>query len=160
MNNPFLCRTPSIYFFAMFSRSASSPRSSKSSSVKGTQNGSSSSISNPAKTSCGDAAPDVRLRISSLKPKDSATGNKDWMVKNGVPSFMNSVIMRPRRRVMTPYTRPNTSAIAPFSSANHYIGKRNGWVTYSRPESHSCTSQEELADSNRENLALSIPERS
>lgn len=101
-SSPFRTLTPSIYRFATFSRSANSPRSSSSSSVKGTQYGSSSSVSKPWNTSCGDAAPEVRLRISSLKPKDSATGSTDRMVKNGVPSFSDSEIMRPRRRVMTP----------------------------------------------------------
>ncbi|GKT46828.1 uncharacterized protein ColSpa_07008 [Colletotrichum spaethianum] len=33
--------------------------------------------------SCGCAAPLVRLRISSAKPKDSATGSTDWIVKKG-----------------------------------------------------------------------------
>lgn len=101
-NNPFLVRTTSIYLFATFSRSANSPKSSNSSSVAGTQNGSSSRASNPAKISCGDAAPDVRLRISSENPNDSATGNRERMVKKGVPSFMVSERMRPRRRVITP----------------------------------------------------------
>ncbi len=109
MNNPFRFLTPSIYFRATFSLSANSPRSSRSSSVKGTQNGSSSSISNPWKMSCGLAAPDVRLRISSLKPKDSATGSSATIVKNGVPSFISSDRIRPRRRVMTADTRPRTS---------------------------------------------------
>jgi hypothetical protein len=98
---PFLFLTPSIYLLATFSLSASSPKSSKSSSVNGTQNGSSSRISKPWKISCGEAAPDVRLRISSEKPKDSATGTKERMVKKGVPSLRDSERMRPRRRVST-----------------------------------------------------------
>ena len=32
------------------------------------------------------------------------------MVKKGVPSLRDSERMRPRRRVITPYTRPRTSA--------------------------------------------------
>lgn len=107
---PFRTLTASIYLFATFSLSASSPRSSSSSSVNGTQNGSSSSISKPWNTSWGDAAPDVRLRISSLKPNDSATGSTDRIVKKGVPSLRDSEIIRPRRRVITLYTRPRTSA--------------------------------------------------
>ena len=99
--NPFLFLTPSIYLFATFSLSANSPKSSKSSSVNGTQNGSSSKISKPWKISCGEAAPEVRFRISSLKPNDSATGRSERMVKKGVPSFMASERTRPRRRVIT-----------------------------------------------------------
>jgi hypothetical protein len=99
--NPFLFLTVSIYLLATFSLSANSPKSSKSSSVNGTQNGSSSRISYPWKISCGDAAPDVRLRISSEKPKDSATGRRDWIVKKGVPSLRASERTRPRRRVRT-----------------------------------------------------------
>jgi len=99
--NPFLFLTPSIYLFATFSLSANSPKSSKSSSVNGTQNGSSSNISNPWKISCGEAAPDVRLRISSENPKDSATGRRERIVKKGVPSLRDSERIRPRRRVST-----------------------------------------------------------
>jgi hypothetical protein len=46
MNKPFLSRTASMYPFAMLERSAFSPRSSSSSSVLGTQNGSRSRSSN------------------------------------------------------------------------------------------------------------------
>ena len=81
-NMPFLSRTESMYPFAMFDRSAFSPKSSSSSSVVGTQKGSRSSISYltatwvssskrqrdcqayPLKISCGLAAPEVRLRMS------------------------------------------------------------------------------------------------
>ncbi|KND89083.1 hypothetical protein TOPH_06285 [Tolypocladium ophioglossoides CBS 100239] len=115
-SRPFFRRTPSMYLLATFSLSPNSPRSSRSSSVNGTQNGSSSRISNPAKMSCGWAAPLVRLRISSAKPKLSATGSRAWMVKNGVPSFMISATTRPRRRVSTSYTRPSTSVDAWIST--------------------------------------------
>jgi hypothetical protein len=98
---PFLRLTPSMNRLATFSLSASSPRSSFSSSVNGTQKGSSSRISKPWKISCGLAAPDVRLRISSLKPKDDATGRRDRIVKKGVPSLRDSERIRPRRRVST-----------------------------------------------------------
>ena len=47
------------------------------------------------------ASPLVRLRISSLNPKDSATGNRASMVKYGVPSRRDSERMEPRRRVRT-----------------------------------------------------------
>lgn len=57
-----------------------SPKSSNSSSLLGTQNGSSSKISNPSNTNCGCAAPEVRFLISSLKPKDSATGSSETML--------------------------------------------------------------------------------
>jgi hypothetical protein len=42
-----------------------SPRSSSSSTVVGTQNGSRSKVSYPEKISCGEAAPEVLLRIST-----------------------------------------------------------------------------------------------
>ena len=67
--------------------------------------------------SCGEAAPEDCLRISVLKPKDSATGMREVMVKNGVPSLRDSERMRPRRRVITPYTRPRTSAVEQRSAS-------------------------------------------
>lgn len=63
-NIPFLFLTPSTYPLATLALSAFSPRSSSSSTVVGTQNGSWSSVSKPEKMSCGEAAPDVRFRIS------------------------------------------------------------------------------------------------
>jgi hypothetical protein len=51
-SNPFRSLTPSTYFFAIFSRSANSPKSSVSSSVRGTRRG---SRSKPSNLSCGEA---------------------------------------------------------------------------------------------------------
>src|SRR6266849_4725538 len=79
-NIPFRVLTRSMYPFAIFSLSAFDPNDSSSESVRGTQNGSSSSITYlqnhqsfsspylyhstyPLKTSCGLAAPDVRFLI-------------------------------------------------------------------------------------------------
>jgi hypothetical protein len=58
-------RTATMYLRATFSRSALSPSSSRSSSVVGTQKGSCTNTRHPRNTSCGDARPDVRLRISA-----------------------------------------------------------------------------------------------
>jgi hypothetical protein len=83
-NNPFLLLTPSTYRFATFSLSPCTPKSSSSSSLRGTQFGSTfvpSGSPNPVKRNCGCASPEVRLRISSVKPKLSATGSEAWIVK-------------------------------------------------------------------------------
>ena len=106
--NPFLLLTLSTYRLATFSRSANSPKSSSWSSVNGTQKGSSSSISNPAKRNCGLADPELRFLISSLKPKDSATGRSALIVKVCDPVVDAEEVdesvsdrMVPRRRVKT-----------------------------------------------------------
>lgn len=63
------------------------------------------------KTSCGLAKPLVLLRISSPKPKLSATGRRALTVKMSVPSFISSCRTRPSRFPRTPYTRPGTRHI-------------------------------------------------
>lgn len=58
------------------------------------------------KTSCGLASPLVLLRISSAKPKLSATGTTALMMNMSVPSFISSCRTRPSLFPRTPYTRP------------------------------------------------------
>lgn len=132
---PLRSLTLSIYPLATFARSAFSPRSSNSSSVVGTQNGSWSYSSyldqilrythvlltrtHPLKISCGLAAPEVRLRISttqsqrirnrfrvsnmpSANPKLSTTGSNAETVKKLVPSFISSATTLPRLFATTP----------------------------------------------------------
>ncbi len=65
----------------------------------------------PAKPSCGLAAPNVRLRISSAKPNDSTTGSIDPTVQQEVPSLIYSEVIRPLLRASTPCTLPSTSTV-------------------------------------------------
>jgi hypothetical protein len=105
---PLRFRTRSIYFFAKFSLSYFSPKSSNSSSVVGTQNGSRSSATNPLKISWGLAAPEVFFRRSkvnynspSANPKLSITGMLALIVKYEVPSFISSDNIFPLRLFST-----------------------------------------------------------
>lgn len=56
--------------------------------------------------SCGLASPLVRFRISSLRPKLSATGRRAVMLKMDVPSFKSSYKTRPFLFASTAYIFP------------------------------------------------------
>lgn len=105
--------------------------------------------------SWGDAAPEVRFRISasqyckrrkrrsdvpSANPNDSTTGIIDLMVKNDVPSFISSETILPLRLATTPYTFPRTSVEAWISQV--YIASLIRGDQSSIPALHESRTEE------------------